>query len=112
MATGVTITIRLDRIPEFIRRLPEAGEQLASAVAQEIGTDAQSRAAVDTGYMRDHIEVNKTGQGAYEIHSAAPYSGFVEEGTRYMGAQPFMRPACERGAAGMGEKAQRLWGML
>ena len=112
MATGITITIRVDNILEFAQRLPEAADQIAGETAQDIGTDAQSRAAVDTGYMRDHIEVSRTGLGAYEIHSAAGYSGFVEEGTRYMAAQPFMRPACERGAANFQARAARLWGML
>lgn len=108
----VTITIRVDRILEMAGHMAAAAEQIAGEVAQEIGTDAQSRAAVDTGYMRDHIGVEHTGAGAYQIHSAAGYSGFVEEGTRYMGAQPFMRPACERGAASMNEKAQKFWGLL
>ena len=112
MPSHVTITIRLDRILEFAKRLPDVAERIAGEVAQDIGTDAQSRAAVDTGYMRDHIEVSKMGTAAYQIHSAAGYSGFVEEGTRYMAAQPFMRPACERGAANFQEKAARFWGLL
>lgn len=31
-----------------------------------------------------------------EVRSLAPYSGYLEYGTRYMGPYPFMRPAVEQ----------------
>lgn len=53
-------------------------------------------AAVDTGYMRDHVRVIAvpTGDGLndYYVVSEALYSIFVEFGTVNMMAQPFFLP--------------------
>jgi HK97 gp10 family phage protein len=69
-----------------VTRLANTGESLAKGYA-----------AVRTGNMRrgiGHTEAKKIGSWWESmLYSTADYSKFVEWGTRYMNAQPFMRPA-------------------
>ncbi|EKC6437890.1 HK97-gp10 family putative phage morphogenesis protein [Staphylococcus delphini] len=45
-----------------------------------------------TGNLARSIEVKKMGELHYRVISTAHYSGFLEFGTRYMEAAPFMFP--------------------
>ena len=45
-----------------------------------------------TGNLWREIESAKSGKLSYKITSNAGYSGFLEFGTRYMEAEPFMWP--------------------
>lgn len=71
-------------------------------IGQKIATDIQARAqqnirdmgAVDTGFMLGSGEVRVEGDTIIVIFNAE-YSGFVHEGTRYVGARPFLRKAVE-----------------
>lgn len=54
--------------------------------------EIQSHMPVKTGYMRDNT-VDRAIEGGAEIHSPAPYSGFVEFGTRYIAPRLFWRPS-------------------
>ena len=60
---------------------------------------AMRLAAVDTGFMKRSItmRIDITGLAGY-IVAGAEYSPYVEFGTRYMGSQPFMRPAAREQA--------------
>jgi HK97 gp10 family phage protein len=61
---------------------------------------AKSLAAVDTGEMRDKIEITKYpryGSQIGTLEAKADHSIFVEYGTVNMDAQPFMTPAAEQG---------------
>ena len=53
---------------------------------------AQSKAPVDTGFLRDNIEVESVSDINAVVTSGAEYSIYVEEGTSRMSAQPFMQP--------------------
>jgi HK97 gp10 family phage protein len=63
-------------------------------VAEEL---AKGHAAVRTGNMRrgiGHTGAKKIGnEWEATVYSTTHYSKYVEFGTRYMNAQPFMRPA-------------------
>ncbi|WLT20412.1 HK97-gp10 family putative phage morphogenesis protein [Staphylococcus aureus] len=48
-----------------------------------------------TGNLSRNIRYKKTGDLQYTITSHAAYSGFLEFGTRYMEAEPFMWPVYE-----------------
>jgi len=51
-------------------------------------------AAVDTGYMRSSIRIQILDNGmTVMVRPNAHYSPYVEYGTRFMEAQPFVRPA-------------------
>lgn len=53
---------------------------------------AKSLVPVDTGRLKDSIEVSTT-RGVARMVASAPYAGFVEFGTVRMAPQPYMRPA-------------------
>lgn len=75
-------------------------------------SNSKSLAAVDTGYMRDHINTQPTEShgdvitGSYE--SEAPYGGYVEFGTRKMSAQPYMRPGTKQAESFFYQELRRL----
>lgn len=68
----------------------EAGEEIAErAGAQVVAADMRNRAPVDTGALRNSITVSSAEEGA-QVSATVPYARFVQFGTRYMEAQPFI----------------------
>jgi HK97 gp10 family phage protein len=55
---------------------------------------AQELAPRDTWFLHDNI-VSKHFPLMAQVHSLASYSAYQEFGTRFMDAQPYMRPALE-----------------
>jgi HK97 gp10 family phage protein len=97
-----------------LRRLP--GAMLDGIAAELEGAlphvveDAQAGAAVDTGYMRDHIYsevVREEGAVVGKAVSEADYSVFVELGTYKVAAQPFLLPAAIANEARIAEAVGR-----
>ena len=62
--------------------------------AEKVVKHAKARAAVDTGEMKAKIGYQKRGNTRI-IGSAAKHAKFVELGTRYQRAQPFLVPAAK-----------------
>lgn len=60
----------------------------------EMQTKAQQNAPVDTGTLKRSIglEITDSGMSA-EVQPAAEYAPYVELGTRFMEAQPYLKPA-------------------
>lgn len=57
-------------------------------------TKAQKNAPVDTGTLKRSIRLDVKDSGlTAEVSANTEYAGYVEYGTRYMDAQPYMRPA-------------------
>lgn len=55
---------------------------------------AMENAPVDTGTLKRSITLDITDGGmSAESEATVHYAGYVEYGTRFMGAQPYMRPA-------------------
>ena len=93
----------------------EGADELVRSIRNRLGADrvvpvirrntsqAQAKAmrlaAVDTGFMKRSItmRIDTSGLAGY-IVAGADYSPYVEMGTRYMTAQPFMRPAAREQA--------------
>ncbi|WP_019008981.1 HK97-gp10 family putative phage morphogenesis protein [Deinococcus aquatilis] len=74
----------------------QLAEQRAAVKAQQLRNEMVLLAPVDTGRLRQSINVQKIGKGHYRVGTNVNYAPFVEFGTRYMRAQPFMRPAIEK----------------
>ena len=89
----ITVTVR----SHAKRVSAETAVKMALATrkaAFDIEAQAKTRAAVDTGNMKNSI--NASGDKlAWRVDSPAEYSLYVEFGTSRMGAQPFMVPAVE-----------------
>jgi HK97 gp10 family phage protein len=68
----------------------KAGEEIAErAGALVVAGDMRNRAPVDTGVLRNSITVSSAEEGA-QVSATVPYARFVQFGTRYMEAQPFI----------------------
>jgi HK97 gp10 family phage protein len=104
-------------------QLYEDLKNIVEVVADQIAQDAQDLAPVDTGFLRDSIYVAKFGSSTYAaagyvsstgvylldevatpaneftayVAVGAPYAVYVEDGTRFMRAQPFFEPAIQWG---------------
>lgn len=72
-------------IKDFSRRL-----MLAGAFVQ---TDAKLRCPVDTGRLRASISVKEISDLHVRVGTNVEYAPFVELGTRYKGARPYLVPA-------------------
>lgn len=60
----------------------------------EMQRNAQRKAPVDTGHLRRSITLRYQDSGfTAKVKSEAEYAPYVEYGTRYMSAQPHVRPA-------------------
>ena len=90
----------LDKLP---RELDVDVEAVLEANAQDIELEAKRFAPVDTGKLRQSIKATKISDKTYKIAAnetgLAPYAPFVEYGTRFQRAQPFLFPAFFRGRA-------------
>ena len=55
---------------------------------------AMRNAPVDTGFLKQHInlDIGDSGMSA-EVDPTADYAPYVEYGTRFMEAQPYLKPA-------------------
>ena len=62
--------------------------------AAEVKTSAGQQVPVKTGQLRDSIYA-KMGEWVAEVGAEASYAVFVEFGTRYMRARPFLYPAVQ-----------------
>jgi HK97 gp10 family phage protein len=83
-----------NRLPNAVRKLQESRVRIAERTAQDVVREAQSRAAVATGYMRSTIGYTMQGSTA-TIGVGATYAPYIEFGTRFMAARPFFTPAAE-----------------
>jgi len=92
----VTTTIKLD--PRW-RQVEEKVNQAVKIAAFAVERKGKEKSPVDTGANRDSIfvaEVDGIGGGpAYRVGPTMEYSPFLEFGTRYMSARPYMIPALE-----------------
>lgn len=60
----------------------------------EMQQTAQICVPVDTGFLKDSIELDLIDDGLTAVVEAyAEYAAYVEYGTRFMAAQPYIRPA-------------------
>lgn len=65
---------------------------LLDRLGAQIAADAQAAAPVLTGHLRDSLEHEVQGE-TLRVGTNVDYAVYVEEGTRYMDAEPFLRPA-------------------
>ena len=86
----------INSLERRVEKAIKAAEKELQLTALEIERDAKLNAPVDTGMLR--ASITSTGGGSeYEIGTNIEYAPFVEFGTRYMAAQPFLFPAFAKG---------------
>lgn len=95
--SNTTISVTFNRFPEIAAAMPEKTRAVVAKVARDIEGYAKSVVPVDTGNLKNNIDVEFADKGLTAI--VAPhteYAAFVEFGTRRMSARPYMTPAAER----------------
>jgi len=89
----------LDRLKAGLEAAPRQLRAVANCVVIQQMSMVTERAReivpVRTGYLRSTIYRKKIGFLGWEVGASAFYAGFVEFGTRYMRARPYLRPAVE-----------------
>lgn len=89
----MSFIITKNRIPALMAAFPAKVEAVVGKVAADMMIDSQSRAPIDTGNLRGSHYFKPAGQFTYEVGASAAYAIYVELGTRYMRAQPYLIPA-------------------
>ena len=79
--------------------LEEATTEVLCTVSAEVRDDAKTGCPVLTGHLKNSIDNEVIGDTA-RVGSNVEYAGYVEEGTRHMAAQPYLRPALYRVRSG------------
>lgn len=90
---------RITGIKELNKKLRENAtlddvKKVVQMNGAELTSEAQWKAPLDTGTLERSITQTIKDDGlATTVEAGAEYAGYVEYGTRYMAAQPYMRPA-------------------
>ena len=95
MAGMISITLTKNLLPAIAAKVPGAVRQLVLRAVLDVEGQAKSRAAVDTGAMRNSISGQMTGDTSGEVGVGQEYAIYVEYGTVNAPAQPFMHPAAD-----------------
>lgn len=75
----------------------EAVKTVVAFHGSEMQQTAQICVPVDTGFLKDSIELDLLDGGlTAHVEAYAEYAAYVEFGTRYMEAQPYIRPAYDQ----------------
>ena len=103
----VEIKIDMERFQQsasvVIKSLDNACEGAIKETCEEIQELAKEYAPVRTGTLRDSITMKVDGKTG-EVYPTVPYAKYVENGTRYMLAKPFMRPAFDAATEKLAER--------
>jgi len=98
---SVECTVDIEGVEEFreaLRRLDAATlenvRRQLEMWAQTVKDIARAKVPVRTGYLRSTIFA-KIRDWVAEVGAEATYAAYVEFGTQYMRAQPYLRPALE-----------------
>lgn len=95
------IRFEIDQLQRFGRALAEVApraikdaiENWTGRVLRMAVQVAQGLVPVRRGFLRASIYAQKSGFARWEFGASMHYAGFVEGGTRFMAARPYMRPA-------------------
>lgn len=83
-----------DELQRAMQRMPKNVRDAAQKTVEKAGNvalnKAQSTVPVRTGNLKNSLNV-KTANLKVEVTASAPYASYVEYGTRFARAQPFMR---------------------
>lgn len=89
------IVIRVNRLPGLAREFQNNVERVIAAHALQCEALAKTKAAVDTGALRNSIQAQPVNSLEWEVGPAVDYGIFVELGTVKQAPQPYMTPAAE-----------------
>ena len=79
--------------PSLAIEIQRASDDATARVARQVEARAAQLCPVDTGEMVKTIHTRRVSEAHYEVSVGTDHWQFVEYGTRYQRAQPFMRPS-------------------
>ena len=91
---SIRVVVNTAKLDEIIARLPEVDGVIADLAARQVEEHAKQVVPVRSGFLRASIGRRVDG-GGWVVEAGAFYSAFVELGTRFMSARPYLRPALE-----------------
>jgi HK97 gp10 family phage protein len=100
-----TVKIRLEGDKELKKMLkrcknPEKIKACVKNAGSTMQQTAQRNAPVDTGTLRRSITLTITNGGMQaEVQPTVHYGAYVELGTRFMNARPYLKPALDKAQA-------------
>jgi HK97 gp10 family phage protein len=94
MQISARVRVTNNRLNQIASALPGAADYATELAADAIVTRARQLVPVRTGALKASI-TKAGGGGDWIVTATAAYAGYVEFGTRYMAAQPYLRPALE-----------------
>ena len=101
-ANGLSVEVRgveglLGKLRALVPRVRAGVQNTVAQTALLVESDAKRLAPVDTGRLRSSIHADIAPKGlTARVAADANYAVFVEFGTRYTRAQPFLGPAYEK----------------
>ena len=90
------VDVRLNRLGEMRAKTRQRSGERVRRGLDRLAQEVRTESPVDTGFMRDHVTPRMLGEQDGEVHVEAPYSGFVNYGTRHQAANPFADRAAAR----------------
>lgn len=92
-AASFRVTVKKNDFPKIAGNVPNVVHRVVAKTALDLSAQMKARAAVDTGFMRGSIQAKKVSDSHYRVTVGAEYGIYVEMGTRYTPAQPFVQPS-------------------
>lgn len=95
---GPVIRTRLtlhSRVGAIAAGMEAKAEKIVAKAALDVQANAQAYAPVDTGLLRASIRTRKIGPCHWQVIVGVDYGAYVEYGTRYQAAQPFLNRALD-----------------
>lgn len=96
MADGSKLRIVFNDLPKLENELRTRAVAAVRKAAFDIEAEAKLKVPVDTGALKNSIQVWFEGDLHAFIAPHMEYGHFVEFGTRKMAARPYMTPAAEK----------------
>ena len=84
-----------NHFPEIIKGMEGRAAAIVAKTALDLEAQAKNRAPVRTGNLRGSIQATRISATHWRVTVGADYGVYVEHGTRFMGAQPYFRPAIQ-----------------
>lgn len=94
MTTVVTSwEVKFNLFPQIAAEMDDKAALVVAKIANDLQAHAQTNSPVRTGTLRNSIRAIRITALHWKVVVGAHYGLYVEWGTRYMRAQPYLQPA-------------------